>query len=162
MSKGGSGDNEGGMGGFGDEYGFGSSKPKVNPYVAPKLAPGALEFSGYGYGVPQLQMVPAPSQLPPMALDPNAILDPTVLAALEIINRPAMMAQVPALMGSGTEYQQAYGLLPQKEATPAPSTAEEKKTNPFRDIMRFGSNASYAPFGSGLFGSSVFDYGSGR
>jgi hypothetical protein len=61
-----------------------------------------------------MQMAPAASQLPQMSVDPNAIMDPTVLAALEILNRQMMVAQTPQMLGSGTEYQEMYGqgLLP--------------------------------------------------
>jgi hypothetical protein len=81
-------------------------------YNAPNMAAQAPVFQGYGYEAPMMQMVPAASQLPQMSVDPNAIMDPSVLAALEILNRPMMVAQMPQMLGSGTQYQEAYGLLP--------------------------------------------------
>ena len=79
-------------------------------YTPPNLPSQAPVFTGYGYDAPMMQMVPAASQLPQMGLDPNVIADPTLLAALEILNRPQMVAQMPQMLGAGTEYQQ--GLLP--------------------------------------------------
>ena len=83
-------------------------------YTPPNLAAQAPAFQGYGYEAPMMQMAPAASQLPQMSVDPNAIMDPTVLAALEILNRQMMVAQTPQMLGSGTEYQEMYGqgLLP--------------------------------------------------
>jgi len=80
-------------------------------YVPPNLAAQAPAFQGYGYDAPMMEMAPAASQLPQMSVDPNAIMDPSVLAALEILNRPMMEAQMPQMLGSGTQYQEAYGLL---------------------------------------------------
>jgi hypothetical protein len=57
-------------------------------------------------------MVQAPNQLPQMSINPDAIYDPTVGAAMQILNRPMMMAQTPGLLGAGTDYQTQFGLLP--------------------------------------------------
>ena len=91
---------------------FNSFVDAYNAYQNPNLAPVAPAFGGYGYQAPQLNMVQAPNQLPPMSINPDAIYDPTVAAAMQILNRPMMMAQTPNLLGSGTEYQQQFGLLP--------------------------------------------------
>ena len=91
---------------------FNSFVDAYNAYQNPNLAPVAPAFTGYGYQAPQLNMVQAPNQLPPMSINPDAIYDPTVGAAMQILNRPMMMAQTPNLLGSGTEYQQQFGLLP--------------------------------------------------
>jgi len=111
-------------------------------YNAPNMAAQAPVFQGYGYSAPTMQMAPAASQLPQMSVDPNAIIDPSVLAALEILNRPMMMAQMPQMLGSGTQYQESFGLLPDvirpiKESKP-------KEMNRGEMLMR------------GLFGSSLF------
>ena len=79
-------------------------------YTPPNLPTQAPAFMGYGYEAPMMQMASAPSQLPQMGLDPNVIADPTLLAALEILNRQQMVGQMPQMLGAGTEYQQ--GLLP--------------------------------------------------
>ena len=90
---------------------FNSFVDAYNAYQNPNLAPVAPAFTGYGYQAPQLNMVQAPNQLPPMSINPDAIYDPTVGAAMQILNRPMMMAQTPGLLGSGTDYQQQFGLL---------------------------------------------------
>ena len=104
-------------------------------YMPPNMAAQAPVFQGYGYEAPMMQMAPAASQLPQMSVDPNAIMDPTVLAALEILNRPMMVAQMPQMLGSGTQYQEAYGLLPSiaPEAKPAPAPAQQ--SNPITDML---------------------------
>ena len=109
---------------------FNSFVDAYNAYQNPNLAAVAPAFSGYGYQAPQLNMVQAPNQLPPMSINPDAIYDPTVGAAMQILNRPMMMAQTPGLLGAGTEYQTQFGLLPdiapvrmqqyQRMADPAP------------------------------------------
>lgn len=91
---------------------FNSFVDAYNAYQNPNLAAVAPAFTGYGYQAPQLNMVQAPNQLPPISINPDAIYDPTVAAAMQILNRPMMMAQVPNLLGAGTEYQQQFGLLP--------------------------------------------------
>jgi hypothetical protein len=91
---------------------FNSFVDAYDAYQNPNLAPVAPAFAGYGYQAPQLNMVQAPSQMPQMMLDPNAIYDPTVGAAMQILNRPMMMAQAPDLLGAGTDYQTQFGLLP--------------------------------------------------
>ena len=91
---------------------FNSFVDAYNAYQNPNLAAVAPAFAGYNYQAPQLNMVQAPNQLPPMSINPDAIYDPTVGAAMQILNRPMMMAQTPNLLGSGTEYQQQFGLLP--------------------------------------------------
>jgi hypothetical protein len=91
---------------------FNSFVDAYNAYQNPNLAPVAPAFGGYNYQAPQLNMVQAPNQLPPMSINPDAIYDPTVGAAMQILNRPMMMAQTPGLLGSGTDYQQQFGLLP--------------------------------------------------
>jgi hypothetical protein len=98
-------------------------------YTPPNLAAQAPAFQGYGYNAPTMQMAPAASQLPQMSVDPNAIMDPSVLAALEILNRPMMVAQMHQMLGSGTQYQEAYGLLPSiaPEVRPAPAPAPQSK-----------------------------------
>lgn len=95
---------------------FNSFVDAYNAYQNPNLAAAAPAFAGYGYQAPQLTMVQAPNQLPPMSINPDAIYDPTVDAAMQILNRPMMMAQVPSLLGAGTDYQTAYSLL--KEIAP--------------------------------------------
>jgi len=91
---------------------FNSFVDAYNAYQNPNLAAVAPAFAGYNYQAPQLNMVQAPNQLPPMSINPDAIYDPTVGAAMQILNRPMMMAQTPGLLGSGTDYQQQFGLLP--------------------------------------------------
>lgn len=91
---------------------FNSFVDAYNAYQNPNLAAVAPAFTGYGYQAPQLNMVQAPNQLPPMSINPDAIYDPTVGAAMQILNRPMMMAQTPDLLGAGTEYQTQFGLLP--------------------------------------------------
>ena len=95
---------------------FNSFVDAYNAYQNPNLAPVAPAFGGYGYQAPQLNMVQAPNQLPQMSINPDAIYDPTVAAAMQILNRPMMMAQTPNLLGAGTDYQTAYSLL--KEIAP--------------------------------------------
>jgi hypothetical protein len=100
-------------------------------YAPPMLAAQAPVFEGYGYEAPSMQMVQAPSQLPQMSMDPNAIMDPSVMAALEILNRPQMMAQMPQMLGSGTQYQEAYGLLPSITPKVRPTAPAKKKSSIF-------------------------------
>jgi hypothetical protein len=108
-------------------------------YTPPNLAAQAPAFQGYGYNAPMMQMAPAASQLPQMSVDPNAIMDPSVLAALEILNRPMMVAQTPQMLGSGTQYQEAFGLLP--DMAPEMKPAKPKEMNQGEMLMRglFGS-----------------------
>jgi hypothetical protein len=82
-----------------------------NEYQAPNLAARAPEFMGYGYEAPTTNMVMAPQQMPRIQIDPNAIYDPTVGAAMQIMNRPMMIGQTPNMMGAGTDYQRQYSLL---------------------------------------------------
>jgi hypothetical protein len=91
---------------------FNSFVDAYNAYQNPDLAAAAPAFGGYGYQAPQLNMVQAPNQLPQMSINPDAIYDPTVGAAMQILNRPMMMAQTPGLLGAGTDYQTQFGLLP--------------------------------------------------
>jgi len=91
---------------------FNSFVDAYNAYQNPDLAAAAPAFGGYGYQAPQLNMVQAPNQLPQMSINPDAIYDPTVGAAMQILNRPMMMAQTPELLGAGTDYQTQFGLLP--------------------------------------------------
>ncbi len=91
---------------------FNSFVDAYNAYQNPDLAAAAPAFGGYGYQAPQLNMVQAPNQLPQMSINPDAIYDPTVEAAMQILNRPMMMAQTPGLLGAGTDYQTQFGLLP--------------------------------------------------
>jgi hypothetical protein len=86
-----------------------------------------------------MQMAPAEYQLPQMGIDPNAIMDPSVMAALEILNRPTMVAQMPQMLGSGTQYQESYGLLPDvaPEVRPAPPP---KKRSIFSGAGLFNTN----------------------
>lgn len=95
---------------------FNSFVDAYNAYQNPNLAAKAPAFAGYGYEAPQLTMVQAPNQLPQMSINPDAIYDPSVAAAMQILNQPMMMAQTPNLLGSGTDYQTAYSLL--KEIAP--------------------------------------------
>lgn len=95
---------------------FNSFVDAYNAYQNPNLAAAAPAFAGYGYEAPQLNMVQAPNQFPQMSINPDAIYDPTVAAAMQILNRPMMMAQTPNLLGAGTDYQTAYSLL--KEIAP--------------------------------------------
>jgi hypothetical protein len=77
------------------------------------------------------------------------------MAALEILNRPQMMAQMPQMLGSGTQYQEAYGLLP--NITPeVRSTAPAKKKSIFSMIGSDSSNSfnPFNPFGSGYEGGA--------
>jgi len=105
-------------------------------YMPPNLAARAPAFKGYGYNAPVMQMIPAASQLPQMNVDPNAIMDPSVLAALEILNRPMMVAQMPQMLGSGTQYQRAYGLLP--DVAPEVKKKSKPKAPSFSDGL-FGA-----------------------
>jgi hypothetical protein len=110
-------------------------------YSPPMLAAQAPAFAGYGYEAPSMQMMQAPSQLPQMSMDPNAIMDPSVMAALEILNRPQMMAQMPQMLGSGTQYQEAYGLLPSITST-VRSTAPAKKKSAISDLSSLFNSLS--------------------
>jgi hypothetical protein len=121
-------------------------------YAPPMLAAQAPAFAGYGYEAPSMQMMQAPSQLPQMSMDPNAIMDPSVMAALEILNRPQMMAQMPQMLGSGTQYQEAYGLLPSITPKVRPKAPAEKKS--IFSILGSDSSNSLDPFTSF---SSVYD-----
>jgi len=91
---------------------FNSFVDAYDAYQNPNLAAIAPAFGGYGYQAPQLNMVQAPNQFPQMSINPDAIYDPTVAAAMQILNRPMMMAQTPGLLGAGTDYQTQFGLLP--------------------------------------------------
>ena len=102
--------------------GFGGASP-MTQYQMPDLAARAPEFGGYGYQAPSMAMVQAPNQMPRMGMDPNAIYDPSVEAAMQILNQPMMVGQMPNMMGSGTEYQQQFGLLPNIAATQMPRPA---------------------------------------
>jgi hypothetical protein len=114
-------------------------------YTPPNLAGQAPAFMGYGYEAPMMQMAPAASQLPQMGLDPNVIADPTLLAALEILNRQQMVGQMPQMLGSGTQYQDmARGLM--KDVAPQVAPAPAPQSNPFNSVL-------------GLFGSNLFGGG---
>lgn len=90
---------------------FNSFVDAYNEYKNPNLAAVAPAFTGYGYEAPQMNMMQAPNQMPQMSINPDAIYDPTVAAAMQILNQPMMIAQAPNLLGAGTDYQTAYGLL---------------------------------------------------
>jgi len=90
---------------------FNSFVDAYNAYENPNLAAAAPAFTGYGYEAPQLNMVQAPNQMPQMSINPDAIYDPTVAAAMQILNQPLMIAQMPGMLGAGTDYQTAYSLL---------------------------------------------------
>lgn len=97
-------------------------------YQAPNLAARAPAFTGYGYEAPTTNMVMAPQQMPQLMLDPNAIYDPTVGAALQIMNRPMMIGQMPSLMGDGTDYQRQYSLL--RDIAPVKSQQYQRMADP--------------------------------
>ena len=122
-------------------------------YSPPMLAAQAPAFAGYGYEAPSMQMMQAPSQLPQMSMDPNAISDPSVLAAFEILNRPQMMAQMPQMLGSGTQYQDAYGLLPSIAPEVRPTQPAKKKNSIF-SILASESFNPFNPYGSGYEGGA--------
>ena len=139
---------------------FNSFVDAYNAYQNPNLAPVAPAFTGYGYQAPQLNMVQAPNQLPPMSINPDAIYDPTVGAAMQILNRPMMMAQTPGLLGSGTEYQQQFGLLPdiapvrmqqyQRMADPTPAGLMDSLFSTGGDYNYSRSNLAADNFGSNM------------
>jgi hypothetical protein len=107
---------------------FNSFVDAYNAYKNPNLAAKAPAFAGYGYEAPQLKMVQAPNQMPQMQMDPNAIYDPSVAAAMQILNRPMMIAKTPNLLGAGTDYQTQFGLL--KEIAPTKLQQYEKIAPP--------------------------------
>jgi hypothetical protein len=90
---------------------FNSFVDAYDAYQNPNLAPVAPAFAGYGYQAPTMDMMLAPQQMPQMMLDPNAIYDPSVGAAMQILNNPMMIRQAPGLLGAGTDYQNQFGLL---------------------------------------------------
>jgi hypothetical protein len=90
---------------------FNSFVDAYNAYQNPNLAPVAPAFAGYGYQAPTMDMMLAPQQMPQMMLDPSAIYDPSVGAAMQILNQPMMIRQAPGLLGAGTDYQNQFGLL---------------------------------------------------
>jgi hypothetical protein len=90
---------------------FNSFVDAYNAYQNPNLAPVAPAFGGYGYQAPTMDMMLAPQQMPQMMLDPSAIYDPSVAAAMQILNQPMMIRQAPGLLGAGTDYQNQFGLL---------------------------------------------------
>ncbi len=90
---------------------FNSFVDAYNAYENPNLAAKAPAFAGYGYEAPQLNMVQAPNQMPQMSINPDAIYDPTVAAAMQILNQPMMIAQMPGMLGAGIDYQNQYSLL---------------------------------------------------
>lgn len=90
---------------------FNSFVDAYNAYQNPNLAPVAPAFGGYGYQAPTMDMMLAPQQMPQMMLDPTAIYDPTVGAAMQVLNNPMMIRQMPGLLGDGTDYQRQFGLL---------------------------------------------------
>ena len=90
---------------------FNSFVDAYNAYQNPNLAPVAPAFGGYGYQAPTMDMMLAPQQMPQMMLDPTAIYDPTVGAAMQVLNNPMMIRQTPGLLGAGTDYQRQFGLL---------------------------------------------------
>ena len=90
---------------------FNSFVDAYNAYQNPNLAPVAPAFAGYGYQAPTMDMMLAPQQMPQMMLDPSAIYDPSVAAAMQILNQPMMIRQAPGLLGAGTDYQNQFGLL---------------------------------------------------
>ena len=142
----------------GDDSGGSSFNEPDDPFEdvqfqAPNLAAQAPVFTGYGYDAPMMQMVPAASQLPQMSVDPNAIMDPSVLAALEILNRPMMVAQAPEMLGSGTQYQETYGLLPSIAPTPMPVAPKQEKPSRFSlmNAIRSQNQGFDNPFDSGAY-----------
>jgi hypothetical protein len=90
---------------------FNSFVDAYDAYQNPNLAAVAPAFTGYGYQAPTMDMMLAPQQMPQMMLDPSAIYDPTVGAAMQILNQPMMIRQAPGLLGAGTDYQNQFGLL---------------------------------------------------
>jgi hypothetical protein len=90
---------------------FNSFVDAYDAYQNPNLAPVAPAFAGYGYQAPTMDMMLAPQQMPQMMLDPSAIYDPSVGAAMQILNQPMMIRQAPGLLGAGTDYQNQFGLL---------------------------------------------------
>lgn len=115
-------------------------------YTPPNLSTQVPAFSGYGYDAPMMQMAPAASQLPQMGLDPNVIADPTLMAALEILNRQQMVAQMPQMLGAGTQYQDmARGLM--KDVVPEIKEPEVNNLDRGRALMyglfgSFGNDSS--------------------
>ena len=155
---------------------FNSFVDAYNAYQNPNLAPVAPAFGGYGYQAPQLNMVQAPNQLPQMSINPDAIYDPTVAAAMQILNRPMMMAQTPNLLGSGTDYQQQFGLL--ADIAPTRMQQYQRMADPtpagLMDYMGGGGGDAHGGYGydgmgdiersnigipSTQFKDSIYDYG---
>lgn len=142
---------------------FNSFVDAYNAYQNPNLAAAAPAFAGYGYEAPQLNMVQAPNQFPQMSINPDAIYDPSVAAAMQILNQPMMMAQTPGLLGAGTDYQTAYSLL--KEIAPTKLQQYQKiaPPPPPPSLMRsvggggdYGSGDYYG--GDGRGGSDLYTY----
>jgi hypothetical protein len=139
---------------------FNSFVDAYNAYQNPDLAAAAPAFGGYGYQAPQLNMVQAPNQLPQMSINPDAIYDPTVGAAMQILNRPMMMAQTPGLLGAGTDYQTQFGLLPniasqrtqsyQRMADPTPAGLMDSLFSTGGDYNYSRSNLAADNFGSNM------------
>jgi hypothetical protein len=108
-------------------------------------------------------MVQAPNQMPRMGMDPNAIYDPSVEAAMQILNRPMMVGQMPNMMGAGTEYQQQFGLLPNIAATQMPRQAmPQTPSQGLMDMMGMvagggGGGGNYYG-GDGRGGSDLYAY----
>lgn len=129
-------------------------------YQAPNLAARAPEFTGYGYEAPTTNMVMAPNQMPRMAMNPEAINDPSVAAALQILNQPMMIGQMPNMMGSGTNYQEQYGLLPSIAATPMQRAMPQITPNAgLMQYMAGGGNGGGDYYGSdGRGGSDLYTY----
>ena len=129
-------------------------------YQAPNLAARAPEFTGYGYEAPTTNMVMAPQQMPRMNMNPEAINDPSVAAALQILNQPMMIGQMPNMMGSGTNYQEQYGLLPSVAAAPMQRQAMPQIT-PGAGLMQYmagGESGDHLVGGDGRGGSDLYTY----
>lgn len=116
---------------------FNSFVDAYNAYQNPNLAAVAPAFTGYGYQAPQLNMVQAPNQLPQMSINPDAIYDPTVGAAMQILSRPMMMAQTPGLLGAGTDYQTQFGLLGDIAPTKMQQYQKIAPPTPPRGLMEY-------------------------
>ncbi len=157
---------------------FNSFVDAYNAYQNPNLAAKAPAFAGYGYEAPQLNMVQAPNQFPQMSINPDAIYDPTVAAAMQILNQPMMMAQTPGMLGAGTDYQTAYSLLKDIAPTKLQQYQKIAPPPPPQGLMDYvggggggGDYGNYDPYGgmgdiersnigipSTQFKDSIYDY----
>jgi hypothetical protein len=120
---------------FGFLSGLGDAAQPMAQYQSPDLAARAPAFGGYGYQAPSMNMVMAPNQMPRMNMNPEAINDPSVAAAMQILNQPMMIGQMPNMMGSGTGYQEQYGLLPSIAAAPMQRAMPQTPSQSLLDMM---------------------------